>query len=57
MVGIALVKHHYEDPFLDDDSRPKWLPGDRWKVRQGIIPRKDAVEYDSEEGAALLARI
>jgi alpha/beta superfamily hydrolase len=23
MVGIALVKHHYEAPFLDDDSRPK----------------------------------
>ncbi|MGD8997644.1 MAG: dienelactone hydrolase family protein [Anaerolineae bacterium] len=23
MVGIALVKHHYEDPFLDYDSRPK----------------------------------
>lgn len=23
MVGIALVKHHYDDPFLDDDRRPK----------------------------------
>jgi alpha/beta superfamily hydrolase len=23
MVGIALVKHHYEDAFLDNDSRPK----------------------------------
>jgi hypothetical protein len=23
MVGIALVKHHYDDPFLDGDRRPK----------------------------------
>jgi hypothetical protein len=23
MVGIALVQHHYDDSFLDDDSRPK----------------------------------
>ncbi len=23
MVGIALVQHHYGDPFLDDDRRPK----------------------------------
>jgi alpha/beta superfamily hydrolase len=23
MVGIALVRHHYEDPFLDEDPRPK----------------------------------
>jgi hypothetical protein len=23
IVGIALVKHHYEDPFLDEDPRPK----------------------------------
>ncbi len=23
MVGIALVKQHYDDPFLDDDQRPK----------------------------------
>jgi hypothetical protein len=40
MVGIALVKHHYEDPFLDDDPRPKlfvtggndpWAPGDAFR--------------------------
>ena len=33
MVGIALVQQHYEDPFLDDDSRPKLFIGggsDRW---------------------------
>jgi alpha/beta superfamily hydrolase len=23
MAAIALVRHHYEDPFLDNDSRPK----------------------------------
>ncbi len=37
MVGIALVQHHYEDAFLDEDRRPKlfiagakdpWAPAD-----------------------------
>lgn len=37
MVGIALVQHHYQDPFLDGDRRPKlfiagekdpWAPPD-----------------------------
>lgn len=40
LVGIALVKHHYEDPFLDDDPRPKlfiaggadpWAPADAFE--------------------------
>jgi pimeloyl-ACP methyl ester carboxylesterase len=33
MVGIALVEHHYQDPFLDNDTRPKLFIGgesDRW---------------------------
>jgi len=51
MVGIALVKQHYDDPFLDDDRRPKlfiaseddpWAPADaiRAYVKRLQPPKK-----------------
>jgi alpha/beta superfamily hydrolase len=51
LVGIALVKHHYEDSFLDQDSRPKlfiaggsdpWAPAEDFKqyVERLRPPRK-----------------
>lgn len=50
MVGIALVKHHYEDPFLDHDSRPKlfiagendpWAPAEAFRQYVARLrPRK-----------------
>jgi alpha/beta superfamily hydrolase len=39
MVGIALVKHHYDDRFLDDVSRPKlFIAGedDPWAPAQAL---------------------
>jgi hypothetical protein len=45
MVGIALVKQHYDDPFLDDDPRPKlfiageddpWAPA---RAMRGYVER------------------
>lgn len=45
MVGIALVKHHYDDPFLDGDRRPKLFvvgEDDPWapvKALRGYVER------------------
>ena len=39
MVGIALVQEHYDDPFLDDVSRPKLFVAaqhDRWAPVQAL---------------------
>ena len=39
LVGIALVKEHYDDPFLDDDRRPKLLiagENDQWAPVQAL---------------------
>lgn len=41
----------------EDETHPGWLPRDAWVVRDGIIPTEHAVEYGSEEGAKILARI
>lgn len=39
LAGIALVKHHYNDPFLDDDRRPKFFiagEDDRWAPAEAL---------------------
>jgi alpha/beta superfamily hydrolase len=39
MVGIALVRHHYEDPFLDEVTRPKLFVGgesDPWAPAEAL---------------------
>jgi hypothetical protein len=47
----------YSKNVSDDKTHPKCLPRDPGKVRDGMIPAQDAVEYDSEEAAAILAEI
>ncbi len=48
MIGIALVKHHYDDPFLDDDRRPKLFvvgEDDPWapvEALRGYVGRLEA---------------
>jgi hypothetical protein len=41
----------------DDKSHPKYLPRDLGKVRDGMIPTDEAVEYESEEAVGILAGI
>jgi len=47
----------YKKNETKDLSRPIALPRDPWKVRQGIIPEEDTADYESDEGARILAEI
>lgn len=47
----------YQNNVSKDKTHPAFLPRDPWKVRCGMIPAEDAVEYDSAEAKEVLARI